>query len=133
MSDGGTDQFEMQSKEADSKSNEDIAQTSSQGYDQIHRKSIIFYMHQYIMQNRIFEHKKTIQRQKASRLKPKSSRKLMSMIQENHQKEALNIFRTQKSVMSRLKNQKFLAEKNWSTMNRFRSKLRHQKHNWSKL
>ena len=34
MSDGGTDQFEMQSKEADSKSIEDIAQTSSQGNDQ---------------------------------------------------------------------------------------------------
>ena len=34
MSDGGTDQFEMQSKEADSKSAEDIAQTSSQGNDQ---------------------------------------------------------------------------------------------------
>ena len=35
MSDGGTDQFEMQSKEADSKSAEDIAQTSSQGNDQL--------------------------------------------------------------------------------------------------
>ena len=35
MSDGGADQFEMQSKEADSKSAEDIAQTSSQGNDQL--------------------------------------------------------------------------------------------------
>ena len=33
-SDDETDQLEMQSKEADSKSAEDIAQTSSQGYDQ---------------------------------------------------------------------------------------------------
>ena len=35
MSDDGTDQFEMQSKEADSKSAEDIAPTSSQGNDQL--------------------------------------------------------------------------------------------------
>ena len=34
-----TDQLEMKSKDSDSKSAEDIAQTSSQGYDQFAEKS----------------------------------------------------------------------------------------------
>ena len=37
MSEAGADEFEMQSKEADSKSVEDIAHTSSQGSSQINK------------------------------------------------------------------------------------------------
>ena len=120
MSDGGTDQFEMQSKEADSKSAEDIAQTSSQGNDQL------LWIYPFQMK-KVFDHSKKIPKQRASRPKPKSNRKLMSTIRENHRKEAQNTFQMLKF---QLKNPKSPAEKNWVKMNQFLSKLKNRKHNW---